>query len=244
MSTTSALPCPRCGAASSGAYCSQCGLPLGERPCPSCGTALAPAERFCHQCGTPTPIAPARPPAAASRTPWIVAGLVAVIAIAAVVYASRGREPASTAEAATPPDLSQMTLKEQFDRLNDRVTRAAEQGDSTTVVNFWPMAATAYANLPPGDRDVDARFHMAWLHLIVAEYPQATALADTIMASSPDNLFGYYLRATIARAQGDSAAARSARTAFAAHFDAEVRKTDHQEYVDHRAMLDRFLKAP
>ena len=180
--------------------------------------------------------------------PWIVTGALTVIAITAVVYATRAREqPVASGAPITagmPPDLSKMTLKEQFDRLNDRVTAAAEQGDSTTAVNFWPMAAKAYENLPPADRDIDARFHMAWLHFLVAEYGQALALADTIMTASPDNLFGYYLRAAIATAQGDSTKAAVERADFRAHFDAEMTKPDHQEYIDHRAMLDQYLKNP
>lgn len=185
-----------------------------------------------------------------SRLPWAIAGLVTVIAITAVVYATRAREPVPASDgttqvaAGTPPDLSKMTLKEQFDRLNDRVTRAAEQGDSATAVRFWPMAASAYDNLPPGDRDIDARFHMAWLHFLVAEYPQALALADTIMTAAPNNLFGYYLRAAVASAQGDSAKAGAERAKFLAHFDVEIKKTDRPEYTDHRAMLDQFFKAP
>jgi hypothetical protein len=182
--------------------------------------------------------------------PWAIAGILTVIAITAIVYVTRARDqspaPGATTQVAagTPPDLSKLTPKEQFDRLNDRVTRAAEQGDSATAVRFWPMAASAYDNLPPADRDVDSRFHMAWLHFLVAEYPETLALADTIMAGAPDNLFGYYLRAAVAQAQGDSAKAGAERAQFRAHFDAEIKKTDRQEYVDHRTMLDQFFKAP
>ena len=250
MTASPSAHCPRCGAAAHGPYCAQCGLPVGERPCRACGTMLSPNAKFCHQCGAVTAenATPAAARPVATRSPWLLTGVLAVIAIAAVVYAARGPgQPAASGAATpagTPPDLSTLTLKEQFDQLNDRVTRASEQGDSATVVNFWPMAAAAYGNLPPGDRDVDARFHMAWLHYVVGEYPQTLALADTIMTGSPDNLFGYYLRATVATAQGDSTRAKAARAAFHSHFDAEIKKTDHQEYLDHRAMLDRFLKAP
>jgi len=251
MTATRPTNCSRCGAAAHGAFCSQCGLPLSERPCTSCGTMLPPASRFCHSCGAPAgsgPVPFPLPTPRTSRLPWMIAGLLAAVAISAVVYASGARNqavaPAAQVASGTPPDLSQMTPKEQFDRLNDRVTRAAEQGDSATAIRFWPMAASAYDNLPPGDRDVDARFHMAWLHFLVAEYPQALALADTIMAGAPDDLFGYYLRAAVASAQGDSARATAQRALFRAHFDAEIRKTDRPEYTDHRAMLDQFFKAP
>ena len=245
--------CPRCGTAATGAFCSQCGLPLGDRPCQACGNVLSASARFCNACGVPVVgkmSAGLLPTPRPSRVPWAITGLLTVIAISAVVYATRGREqpPASdgamSVSAGAPPDLSKMTLKEQFDRLNDRVTRAAEQGDSATAVRFWPMAASAYDNLPPGDRDIDSRFHMAWLYFLVAEYPQTLALADTIMTAAPDNLFGYYLRAAVATAQGDSAKAGAERALFRAHFDAEIKKTDRPEYTDHRAMLDQFFKAP
>jgi hypothetical protein len=214
---------------------------------------LSAGARYCNACGAPAAdrLSPVLlPTPRPSWVPWAIAGVLTVIAITAIVYATRSREPSLASDGATqvavgtPPDLSKMTLKEQFDRLNDRVTRAAEQGDSATAVRFWPMAASAYDNLPPGDRDVDARFHMAWLHFLVAEYPQALALADTIMTSAPDNLFAYYLRAAVASAQGDSAKANAERALFRAHFDAEIKKTDRQEYLDHRAMLDQFFKAP
>lgn len=183
-----------------------------------------------------------------SRLPWLLAGLLTVIAITAVVYAAGARRgPAATGNPSatgTPPDLSTMSPKEQFERLNDRVARAAEQGDSATAITFWPMAAGAYDNLPPADRDVDARFHMAWLHYLVGEYPATLALADTINSTSPGNLFGYYLRAAVAAAQGDSATARAQRAAFHDHFGAEIGKSGHPEYVDHRAMLDQYFQAP
>jgi hypothetical protein len=253
MTASASTPCPRCGSAASGAFCSQCGLPLGDRPCPSCGNTLSAGDRFCNACGAPAvgQLSPLLLPTPRnSRLPWAISGLLTVIAITAVAYATRARAPSSASDgatpvaASTPPDLSQMTPKEQFDRLNDRVTRAAEQGDSATAVRFWPMAASAYDNLPPGDRDIDARFHMAWLHFLVAEYPQTLALADTIMTTAPGDLFGYYLRAAVASAQGDSAKANAERKQFRAHFDAEIKKTDRPEYVDHRAMLDQFFKAP
>ena len=140
-----------------------------------------------------------------------------------------------------PPDISNMTLKEQFTRLNDRIMQAAGRGDTSCVIRFWPMAQGAYQNLLPGDRDVDSRYHMATLFLLLGQTKEANALADTIMKESPDNLFGYYVRANAAGVDGDSTVAQGARAAFRAHFDAEIRKT-RPEYTDHRAFLDDYKK--
>ena len=253
MSDPVATTCPKCGAAASGQFCSSCGSALGPRACPACGTSAAPDARFCRNCGTTLQGAAAvREP----RLPWLVAGLLCFAAIAAVVYAAgqRGRvAPPSMANAgnssgAPPaalgpaPDISNMTPREQFARLNDRVMAAAEAGDSTTVITFWPMAAGAYENLLPGDRDVDARYHMATLHLLVGQFPPALALADTIMTESPDNLMGWYVRAVSAEFQGDSTTMRSARTAYLQEFDTEMAK-GNDEYVHHADMLRQYRTA-
>jgi Double zinc ribbon len=268
-----AQACPQCGNPASGNFCAACGAPLGVQPCWSCGAILAAGAKFCHVCGNavggeargdassaarPLP----KPPVAVGTTggnptpgtrqplPWIVAGLLLIVAIAAVVYAvgwHTGIPAPAMAGAGTggvvAPDISNMTPKEQFNRLIDRVTVAAENADTATVTRFWPMASGAYQNLPPGDRDADARFHMAWLRLFAAQYAPAKALADTIMTDAPNHLFGYYLRASVAQAQGDSVGARAARKAFRAHFDAEMARTDRPEYTQHRAMLEKFRDA-
>jgi hypothetical protein len=139
----------------------------------------------------------------------------------------------------TPPDISNMTPRERFTRLNDRVMAAAEKGDTTTVITFWPMARQSYEMLPPGDRDVDARYHMATLHLMVGDSRSTLAEADTIMTESPENLLGWYLRAVVADFQGDSAATRDARKAFVTNFDTQI-ATGRQEYLDHDPMLRQF----
>lgn len=245
------IPCPSCAAAASGNFCASCGAALGVRRCAGCGHEANPADRFCRGCGAALAGAAARP--AEPRLPWIVAGIVSCIAIAAVVYAAgqRGGPPApsmanagnSAAGAGLPagraPDISNLTPREQFARLNDRVMAAAEAGDSTTVINFWPMAAGAYENLLPGDRDIDARYHMATLHLLVGQFPATLALADTIMSESPDNLMAWYLRGVVAEFQGDSAAMRAAQAAYASAFDAEMAK-GNDEYVHHADMLRQY----
>ena len=178
-------------------------------------------------------------------------------AIAGVVYSAGKRgevAPPSMANAGNAtgtapaalgpaPDISNMTPREQFARLNDRVMAAAEAGDSTTVITFWPMAAGAYENLLPGDRDIDARYHMATLHLLVGQFPAALALADTIMTESPDNLLGWYVRGVIAEFQADTARLTSSRQAFTRAYPAEI-ATGRDEYVHHTDMLRQYLAAP
>jgi hypothetical protein len=118
---------------------------------------------------------------------------------------------------------------------------AADTSDTTTVITMWPMAAGAYDNLPEADRDVDARYHMATLHLLLTQYPPASALADTILAVSPNNLVGYYLKAIVAEQQGDSTTARSARAQFLKYYPAEIAK-EQSEYLEHRPILDAYFR--
>jgi hypothetical protein len=145
----------------------------------------------------------------------------------------------SAAPAVRAPDISNLTPKEQYNRLVARVSRAVDAGDSTTIINFTPMALGAYANLPPGDRDIDARFHAASMQVLAGMLDDARALADTIMKESPDNLLGYYVRAGIASRRGDAGKARAARAAFRSHFDAEI-KQDRPEYRANRPLLERY----
>jgi hypothetical protein len=213
----------------------------------------APGTRFCTRCGNPLAIAADH--GAESRLPWIVAGALSVLTLVGVLYAAglRGRVAApEMANVGTPggttaalpegpaPDISGMTPREQFTRLNDRIMTAAERGDTSTVISFWPMAAGAYDNLPVGDRDVDARYHMATLHLLVGRIPATLALADTILAESPGNLMGWYLRAVAAEFQGDSTVAREARRRFRDGYDGEIAK-GLPEYVEHAPLLRSFL---
>lgn len=239
-------------------------LPAGAKFCHKCGTPAGALARggagASASSGLPTPVAAGAghgPAGSTARTsqqvPWIVAGILAIVAITAVVYAgSRRGEVAAPAMAnagnvgaggTVAPDISNMTPKEQFNRLIDRVTTAAERGDTATVARFWPMTSGAYQNLPAADRDVDAQFHMGWLHLFARQYPEVKALADTIMTAAPNHLFGYYLRASVAQAQGDSAGAREASKAFRGHYDTEMAKKNRPEYAQHRAMLEKFRDA-
>jgi hypothetical protein len=234
-----------------------------QRFCTGCGIALTAGVRFCSACGTPIGGGAARQPAGAvptpastgSPAPWIVAGLLTVVAVAAVIYAATDRtEPpaagvtigadgATAAPTGPAPDISNMTPREQFTRLSDRVTEASEKGDTATVLRFTPMALGAYANLPPGDRDIDARYHMAMIQAQVGMFAEAAALADTILTEAPNNLMGYFVQAIIADFQGDKGKAEAARAAYRKQYDSELAKK-RDEYQAHLALLEAFKNAP
>ncbi len=194
----------------------------------------------------------------ANKTPWLIALALTVVTIAAITYSARGKNAvtppdmanagnsagggaAASTSLGVAPDISQMTPREQFSRLEGRVTAAAEKGDTTTVINFTPMALGAYANLPPGDRDIDARYHAAMLQAQVGMFPGAIALADTIETASKHNLMATYIRIMVAEYQGDSTKARAERATFRTNFDAEM-KTKRPEYVDHQPFLENYFK--
>jgi hypothetical protein len=236
-----------------------------QRFCTGCGVTLTPGVRFCSACGTPIGgVAPnaaqfaagsAVPTPATPVTPWVVAGLLTVVAVAAVIYAATaktelpaagvpiGASGAGAAPTGPAPDISNMTPREQFTRLSDRVTEASERGDTATVLRFTPMALGAYANLPPGDRDIDARYHMAMIQAQVGMFTEAGALADTIFTEAPNNLMGYFIKAIVADFQGNKAAAEQARADYRTHYDAEIAKP-RDEYTAHKPLLEAFKNNP
>jgi hypothetical protein len=141
------------------------------------------------------------------------------------------------APAGPAPDISAMTPRERFNRLYDRIMRAAGQSDSGEIRRFTPMALAAYDQLD--DRDIDARYHAAMLHAQVGEFPAALALADTIVAESPGHLFGYLVRGEVANSRNDSAARAQARRDFLSHYDIEMR-SKRVEYLEHKPAIDEF----
>jgi hypothetical protein len=231
-------------------------LPPGARFCAHCGAGVGGAP------GSAGPAAPFRdvraPLPARDRTAWTVAGVLIVVTIIGVAYfATRPHQPdvpvmANAGNAASgtalsgdagavvrAPDISNLTPKEQYTRLVARIDRAASANDTATIINFTPMALGAYANLPPGDRDVDARFQAGILATRARMYDNARALADTILQQSPGNLTGYYLRAIAADGAGDTRAAQAARATFRSRYDAEITH-DRPEYRANRDRLQRF----
>ena len=235
--------CPSCGSTASGNFCSACGASLSARACTACRAELSPQARFCHRCGTPVG---AQPKAQSSeRRAWLIAAVLCVALVGGIAYkvSSAAPEPAAPdmANAGNPsgraPDISNMTPRERFDRLFNRIMQAAERGESDEVAQFTPMALGAYQQLD--SIDVDARYHAAVIHLQAGNLSQARALADTILAEVPGHLFGYVVRGTAAHIEGDTETERRAQRDFLAHFAAES-TAQRVEYLEHRPVLDEF----
>ena len=252
------LRCSSCGAEASGKFCSHCGAPLAEQACAACGKANAPGARFCAACGAglggaraapaPAPVPVPTPAGSSPILPIALAGFAVIAAILVFVFKSQPAAPPPAAAASapfasggggTPPDLSTMTPRDQFLRLHDRVMTAAEQGDTATFNRFSPMALMAYQNLPEVDPDV--RYHAATLRLHTGDIAGAKALADTITAGQKNHLFGFMLRAAIARFEGNKAATAEAYRGYLAALDAEL-KAARPEYGEHQSMLDNFTQ--
>jgi hypothetical protein len=139
-----------------------------------------------------------------------------------------------------PPDISNMSPRERFNRLYNRVMRAAQSGDEATVTRFTPMALMAYGQLD--SVDADARYHAALLKVHTGEVEASRALADTILARDPEHLFGYVIRGTVARFRKDQKELSRAYTGFLRRYDQEI-KLARPEYSEHQTSLDDFRKA-
>ncbi len=238
MSTASSAPCPACGTVSAGNFCSGCGAPRASGTCPSCRGAVAPGARFCSQCGTAVAAGPARQ----VQWAWVVAGLAVLAVVLVLVWRSAPPTPAAPGGTTGDPaaiDLASMTPRERFDRLYDRVMRAAEQGDAATVGRFAPMALAAYEQLDA--RDADARYHAAMIRMHTDDPAGAAALADTIRAEAPSHLFSFVIHATLARQRNDPARQREEEAGFLAAYDAEI-AAGREEYQQHRFILDQMLE--
>lgn len=252
------IRCPSCGTEGDGNFCRECGTALSARTCPSCQASVPPGARFCTKCGTPI-AGGAGAPAPGDRKAWAiaaVAGSILLVAILALVVRGSNASPGAAgpvdaggsaapfADASdaggAPPDLSTMTPRERFDRLYNRIMRAAESGDQQTVTTFTPMAMMAYQQLDTVD--ADARFHLATLKLHAGDVAGARAIADTLLQQDPGHLFGYILQGTAARWDKDDKAMKKAYAAFLAHYDAEIKKA-RPEYADHQRMMDDFHQA-
>lgn len=205
--------------------------------CPTCRTRLAVGARFCQHCGAGVGAASPRSPV---QWAWAVAGLSVLAVVLVLVWrASPAPPPAPSTGDPAAIDLSTMTPRERFDRLYDRVMRAAESGDLATVNQFSPMALAAYDQL--GTRDTDARYHAAMIRMHTGDPDGAAALADTIRAEAPTHLFSFVVHATLARQRGDSTRMREEEAGFLRGYDGEM-ATGREEYQQHRFILDQMLE--
>jgi hypothetical protein len=211
--------------------------------CQSCGAESA--GRFCNGCGQPL----AGPSRTMISVPWAMAcaaggGAVVLLIMLLAGQEKRAESPAATsggpAAQAAPPDISNLTPRERFDRLYNRVMSAAESGDQATVSQFTPMAVMAYSQLDT--IDADARFHLALLTLHTGSPASGEALADTILQQTPGHLFAYMIRGAQARFAKDDVALKQAYADFRGHYDQEM-SLARPEYADHKRSIDDFLKA-
>jgi hypothetical protein len=266
--TAPTTPCPACGTPAEGNFCSSCGASLAARTCSACQARLSPQARFCHRCGSPAALSGPLSSSVAvagsqgrERTAWVVAGVVCVLLLGGIVLkVTRGLSAPAAPEmanagaggapgerpgvgpagpAGTAPDISQMTPRERYDRLYNRIMQAAERRDTAQVERFLPMALGAYVQLDSAD--IDARYHAAVLHLQAGDAPGALALADTILAAIPTHLFGYIIRGEAADLTHDAAGGATARREFLAQYAAEM-KANRAEYVEHQPAIEEFRK--
>lgn len=238
------MTCPLCGADASGNFCSACGASLTARSCVACRAELSPQARFCHRCGTS--VTPGSGRSSSDRSAWLIAGALCIALVGGIVYKVSSASPqpavpdmanAGVSTGAAAPDISNMSPRERFDRLFNRIMQASERGDATEIERFTPMALGAYQQLDT--RDVDARYHAAVIYLQGGGLSQARALADTILQESPGHLFGYIIRGTAARMSGDSAAESRALRDFLQHYQTEM-AANRVEYLEHRPVVEEF----
>jgi hypothetical protein len=244
MTSTAPSPCPSCGVPGAGKFCVSCGAARAGAPCPACGAPLSPVARFCSGCGHA--VDSSAKALSRDRTAWLVAGAALVGLLAALlVMLSRESPRPAVAEAVdppaeAPPDISNMSRGERFNRLYNRVMQAAQSGDEATVTRFTPMALMAYAQLDT--IDADARYHAALLKVHTGDVEASRALADTILTKNPGHLFGYIIQGTVARFKKDEKALDRAYGGFLKHYDPEM-KASRPEYQEHRTSLEDFHKA-
>jgi len=243
MTGTTSSPCRSCGVPGEGKFCVNCGAAREGVACAACGAPLSPVARFCAGCGQA--VSSSRPTLSRDRTSWGVAGaaLCGVLVLLLVMLFRESPRPAApepAAPTATPPDITNMSPRERFNRLYNRVMQAAQSGDEATVTRFTPMALMAFAQLDTVD--ADARYHAALLKVHTGDVEASRALADTILSTDPGHLFGYVIRGTVARFQKDAKALDGAYRDFLKHYDSEM-KAGREEYQEHRTSLDDFRKA-
>ena len=238
--------CSRCGKPAGGKFCGSCGAALSQATCPSCRTELRAGTRFCHVCGTPLG-RKQRPAARSTTAAWIAAttGVLVVVVIVAVRFIggpqSADRVPTGpTSGPVTVPDISRMTPRERADRLFDRIVRAAEAGDTAQVMQFQPMALSAYAML--GQQDSDSRYHVGLIHSLAGNWAAARAQLDSLRAVEPDHLLGAMLGFTLAELTDDADRREQAYRAFLEAYDAEI-ASQKAEYLAHEPAIQSFLTA-
>jgi hypothetical protein len=235
------MKCPKCGASAQGKFCPDCGTALETARCAACQAKLEPGARFCTQCGTRVQAV------AAANTPWYIAGAAIIALILVLVLPTFREQPSQPADAtgpfqqsgatgATPPPLS-ANMRENADRLFNRVMEARETGDSAGVKQFAPMGVMAYENA--GELDNDGLYHLSLLQTAAADFPAALSTAKRILAVAPDHLLALSAAGDASALMRDTANARRYYEQFLRVFPAE-RDKQLPEYLDHARVFPRL----
>jgi len=241
------MKCPSCGRQADGKFCPECGTPLKGAACRGCGAPLSAGARFCNQCGQATGAAAQRvaTPRDSSNTPWLIAGGVLVVIILALVipmFFDDAPAPQSTAPFAggagtgAVPALSD-NMRENADRLFNRIMEAREQGDNASAAQFYPMAIQAYEASEP--LNADGLYHLSLIQSASGNHAAGIATAQRILDMSPNHLLGLGAAAEAQLESGDTAAARALYTRFLEVYETE-RNNTYPEYLDHSAILPSY----
>ena len=238
------MKCPGCGADTSGAFCSNCGTRVSSTAaCARCGAALPADARFCVQCGA----------RAAGPAGWLRYAIpAALVALALLVgYWLGGRDEQAAVSAmpgagqfagagapgtGSPPPLTG-SMRDQADRLFERIMQARARGDTAEARFFLPMALQAYEGAGP--LDADGLFHLGLLQLEAGSPADVAATARRIRDADDGHLFGSALAAEAALAANDAGAARAAYADYLRDFDAQIERA-LPEYEMHRPALDEY----
>ena len=261
------MRCPKCGSDENGRFCSKCGAEVrkksgggGGARCSKCGKGLEPKAMFCAECGEPTGHRPAK--GATAYLPWVLSGLALVAFAIALTMFIQGQtavrvgdmpptgalpvaervNPDGTPVTSAPAgpggvDLGSMSPRQAADRLFDRVMREDEAGNEAQAQQFATMAIQAYGMLPPAEIDLDARFHLGLLNLVLDDPDAADQEADLMLAVDSQHLLALSLKARAAGLRGDTAAQQAAYTMFLDALPAGL-TAGNPEYAMHDNMLE------
>ena len=233
----------------------------GGAKCSKCGKGLEPKAMFCAECGEPTGHRPSK--GATAYLPWVLSGLALVAFAIALTMFIQGQTavrvgdmpptgalpvaervnpdgtPVGGAAGAGPGavDLGSMSPRQAADRLFDRVMREDEAGNEAQAQQFATMAIQAYGMLPPAEIDLDARFHLGLLNLVLDDPDASDQEADLMLAVDSQHLLALSLKARSAGLRGDTAAQQAAYTMFLDALPAGL-TSGNPEYEMHDNMLE------
>lgn len=179
--------------------------------------------------------------------PWYItgAGMVVLIVVLLVPVFRSNPAPGGSGMAApfagaampgsdaAPPPLSG-NMRENADRLFNRVMQAIETGDSAQAIQFLPMAVSAYEQA--GGLDADGLYHLSLLQSLAGDPAAALTTARQILTDNPSHLLGLAAAAEAARLSGRNEEARSYSQKIVEVYPTESKRT-LLEYEDHGSVL-------